>query len=144
MARAILVICDGLRDDLVTPEACPHISEFAATACRFRRQQAVFPSVTRVSVASIASGCRPARHGLQGNKIALDEGAGLVVRDAGVERRTETNWMFRTYDARQLKRLLAAVPAFEHVATHDFCYEVDAARELNDEQLDNVLILRKR
>ena len=111
MTRAILVICDGLRDDLVTPEACPHISEFAATACRFRRQQAVFPSVTRVSVASIATGCRPARHGLQGNKIALDEGAGLVVRDAGKPD-------FREQLRRATGRTLHAPTLAERLAEH--------------------------
>jgi len=68
----------------------------------------------------------------------------LVVQEDGVEKRTETNWSFRTYDARQLERLLASVPAFEHVATYDFCYEIEEPRRLSDEQLDNVLILRKR
>jgi len=36
----------------------------------------VFPSVTRVTSASIATGCHPGRHGLLGNTMVLDEGAG--------------------------------------------------------------------
>lgn len=67
-----------------------------------------------------------------------------VVARNGDEQRSETNWTFRSYDARQVRRMLKAVPELEHVATYDFCYDVDAPRELNDEQLDLVLILRRR
>ena len=67
----------------------------------------------------------------------------LVVRERGRERRAETNWTFRTYDVRQVRRLLAAVPELEHVATHDFTYDL-AERALDGTQLDCVLILRKR
>jgi SAM-dependent methyltransferase len=68
----------------------------------------------------------------------------MVVKEHGVEKRMETNWTFRTYDARQLKSLLRSVPEFEHVATYDFCYELDGERTLSDAQLDCVLLLRKR
>ena len=68
----------------------------------------------------------------------------LVVEEQDRERRTETHWMFRTYDAAQVRRLLRSVPALEHVATYDFTYDTSAPRELDDEQLDLVLILRKR
>lgn len=68
----------------------------------------------------------------------------LVVEEPAGERRSETEWRFRTYDARQLERLIASVPAFEHVATSDMAYEPDFRRELGDDQLDVVLVLRKR
>ncbi len=68
----------------------------------------------------------------------------LVVEERGGVRRYETEWEFRTYDAAQLRRLLRSVPALEHVATYDFSYEPNAARELNDDQLDCVLVLRRR
>ena len=58
--------------------------------------------------------------------------------------RIETHWDFRTYDARQLRRTLASERRLEHVATYDFTYDLAAPRELNDEQLDCVLVLRKR
>jgi hypothetical protein len=45
--------------------------------------RAVFPSVTRVSAASIATGCHPARHGLHGNRMGLFEDGRIVVRDVG-------------------------------------------------------------
>ncbi len=83
MARAILVICDGHRADFVTAALTPNIWSLAAQGRRFLAHRSVFPSVTRTSSASIATGCAPARHGLHGNTMALDEGAGLIVRDVG-------------------------------------------------------------
>jgi hypothetical protein len=49
----------------------------------FAAHRAVFPSVTRASAASIATGCHPARHGLHGNRMGLFEGGQIVVRDVG-------------------------------------------------------------
>lgn len=83
MARAVLVICDGHRADFVTPELTPNIWALAAQGRRFLAHRSVFPSVTRTSSASIATGCAPAKHGLHGNTMALDEGEGLVTRDVG-------------------------------------------------------------
>jgi len=68
----------------------------------------------------------------------------LVVEERGRVSRSQTHWLFRTYDARQARALLARVPSLEHVATHDFTYAIDEPRELDDEQLDLVLVLRKR
>ena len=68
----------------------------------------------------------------------------LVVTERGRERRLETNWTFRTYDAAQLRRLLRSVPALEHVATYDFGLRLDEPRTLHDDQLDCLLVLRKR
>jgi len=77
MKRAILMLIDGLRADLVTPEFTPELSRIAENARVFTQHRSVFPSATRVNSASIATGCFPAGHGLFGNAIALDEGSGL-------------------------------------------------------------------
>lgn len=61
-----------------------------------------------------------------------------------VVRLHETDWWFRTYDAREVRALLAKVPALEHVATYDFCYDWTRPRDLDDTQLDTLLILRRR
>jgi len=45
--------------------------------------RAVFPSVTRVSAASVSTGCVPGRHGLHGNRMGLIENGKIVVRDVG-------------------------------------------------------------
>src|SRR5260370_24205150 len=80
--RAVIVICDSLRADLITPADTPFLVELAERASRFAAHRSVFPSTTRASAASIATGCLPARHGLLGNTMALDEGEGLVCRSA--------------------------------------------------------------
>lgn len=68
----------------------------------------------------------------------------LIVQENGRESRSETRWMFRAYDTRQVRALLRSVPELEHIATFDFTYRADAPRTLSDEQLDCVLILRRR
>src|SRR5580693_7040165 len=81
--RAVIVICDSLRDDLITAAGTPFLIELSGRATRFAAHRSVFPSTTRASSASIATGCLPARHGLYGNTQALDEGEGLVCRNVG-------------------------------------------------------------
>jgi arylsulfatase A-like enzyme len=81
--RAVLVTVDGLRKDMISSETTPNLSNFQAQAERLENYRTVFPSCTRVVSASMATGCFPARHGLQGNSVALLEQGRLVVRDAG-------------------------------------------------------------
>jgi SAM-dependent methyltransferase len=68
----------------------------------------------------------------------------MVVHERGRERRFETNWTFRTYDVRQLRRLLKSVPALEHLATYDFRHDITTVATLDGSQLDVVLVLQKR
>jgi arylsulfatase A-like enzyme len=81
--RVVIVICDSLRADLITARDAPFLAEFAERSARFANHRGVFPSTTRTSAASIATGCLPARHGLLGNTMALDEGDGLVCLSVG-------------------------------------------------------------
>lgn len=83
MKRAVLVVCDGLRADMITPELTPNLARLAGDARVFANHRGVFPSTTRVTSASIATGCLPARHGLEGNVVALDEGDGLIAVSTG-------------------------------------------------------------
>src|SRR4051812_40796621 len=83
MKRVVIIILDGLRRDLVSPTTTPHLADFTAQAEWFEDYRTVFPSCTRVVSASVATGCTPARHGLQGNSVALIESGRLVLRDAG-------------------------------------------------------------
>ncbi len=85
MRRAVLMIIDGLRSDMVNVDNTPHLAELANRSRLFTEHRSVFPSATRVSSASIATGCLPANHGLAGNAIALDEGRGLVPVSVGPE-----------------------------------------------------------
>ena len=68
----------------------------------------------------------------------------LVVRQGDEERRTETHWVFRTYDVSEAHALIAAVPALEHLATFDFTYDLESEQTLEGPHLDKVLILRRR
>jgi arylsulfatase A-like enzyme len=83
MKRAVIVICDSLRRDLITPGDAPFLSGFGQRSARFANHASVFPSTTRTSAASIATGCLPAHHGLLGNTMAIDEGDGLVCLSVG-------------------------------------------------------------
>jgi len=79
-----MVVLDGLRRDFVDTVGTPALYRQAGRACRFIAHRSVFPSATRVVSASFATGCYPARHGLQGNAMALLEAGRLVAHDAGL------------------------------------------------------------
>lgn len=83
MKRVVLVVCDSLRRDLLRPRDAPFLSDLGRRSARFEEHRGVFPSTTRTSAASITTGCLPARHGLLGNTMALDEGEGLRCLSVG-------------------------------------------------------------
>lgn len=56
----------------------------------------------------------------------------------------ETHWQFRTYSPAEFLRLVARVPELELVAVHDFDYDADIDRELGEDRLDAVAVLRRR
>ncbi len=77
MKRAVVMVIDGLRADMVGDAYTPELARIVDGTRWFTEQRSVFPSATRVNSASIATGCWPKSHGLAGNAIALDEGNGL-------------------------------------------------------------------
>jgi hypothetical protein len=81
--RAILIVCDGLGAEWISTAHTPTLAALGARHRTAGDHRAVFPSVTRVSAASIATGCFPGRHGLEGNQMALFEGDRLVVHNVG-------------------------------------------------------------
>lgn len=81
--RAVIVVCDSLRTDLIYEKTAPTLMGLKADAAQFLQVQGLFPSVTRVCAASMATGCWPVRHGLLGNTMVIDEGAGLVCLSVG-------------------------------------------------------------
>jgi len=83
MKRAVLVVCDSLRADLIDDATAPTLARLRREAASFTAFRGVFPSTTRTSAASIATGSRPASHGLLGNTMVLDEGSGLQCYSAG-------------------------------------------------------------
>ncbi len=81
--RAILIVCDGLGAEWVSETYTPTLARLLAGHRRAGDHRAVFPSVTRVSAASIATGCFPGRHGLEGNQMALVEAGRITVHNVG-------------------------------------------------------------
>lgn len=68
-ARILMVVFDGLRPDLVTPERMPVLSKFLSGACRYTNSRCVFPSSTRVNAAAFGAGSVPGVTGLTANKL---------------------------------------------------------------------------
>ena len=81
--RAILIVCDGLGAEWVSEAHTPTLARLRARHRHANDHRAVFPSVTRVSAASIATGCFPGRHGLEGNQMALVEAGRITVHNVG-------------------------------------------------------------
>lgn len=65
--HVLLMVWDGLRPDLVSPQHTPNLFSLAERGVRFTNSHAVYPTVTRVNAASIATGALPARHGIPSN-----------------------------------------------------------------------------
>ncbi|MFC7739605.1 alkaline phosphatase family protein, partial [Roseomonas sp. GCM10028921] len=53
---ALIVVFDGLRPDLVTPERMPALSAFLTDTRRYPEASSVFPSLTRVCATTIGTG----------------------------------------------------------------------------------------
>lgn len=109
--RVVFLCCDGLGRDWIGPETTPFLNELKGKSLWCARHGAVFPSVTRVSAASITTGCHPARHGLHGNRMGLFEGGKIVVRDAGAPD-------FRGHMRRATGKTLLVPALAERVAKH--------------------------
>lgn len=109
--RAVFVCCDGLGREWITPRLTPTLHHLAQENVWYDEHRAVFPSVTRVSAASIATGCEPRRHGLHGNRMGLLEEGRIQVRDVG---RPD----FREHMRRATGRTLHVPTIAERVAGH--------------------------
>jgi phosphonoacetate hydrolase len=72
-AKVVVVVFDGLRPDMVTPERMPRLASFAGDSLWFREARSVFPSMTRVATSSIATGAPPSAHGVVGNSFYFPE-----------------------------------------------------------------------
>lgn len=59
----LIVVFDGLQPAQITPELMPNLAEFAQTGVTLTNHHPVFPTVTRVNVSSLVTGCLPGKHG---------------------------------------------------------------------------------
>lgn len=89
-SRVLIVLFDGLRPDMATPERMPVLAEFLKNARRFTESSSVFPSLTRVCATTIGTGQPPAVTGIVNNAFpdpATQEGRFLDTSCAGDMRR---------------------------------------------------------
>jgi arylsulfatase A-like enzyme len=70
---SLVIVIDSLRPDYVTPELMPRLHAFGEAGVVAEAHHSVFPTVTRVNSASIATGTYPRAHGLMHNTIYLPE-----------------------------------------------------------------------
>ena len=81
--RALIVVFDALRPDMVTAERMPVLSRFAAGGTRFTAARAAFPTETRVNQASLITGAKPDDHGIVGNRFMdADAAPGRLINSA--------------------------------------------------------------
>lgn len=79
----VIVVCDSLGARFIDARRTPALHAMRQNAAEFTCARSVFPSTTRTSSASMATGCYPMEHGLLGNTMVIDEGQGLVCLSAG-------------------------------------------------------------
>ncbi|MDQ1279611.1 MAG: hypothetical protein QG670_873 [Thermoproteota archaeon] len=65
----LLIVLDGLRPDQITEDRTPNLCMLVRRGVRFLNHHSVFPTETRINVASFVTGCYPGRHGLVGNQF---------------------------------------------------------------------------
>lgn len=73
MTQVILVVFDGLNEELVTADLMPNLLSFAGEGVRLGNHRPVFPSVTRLNAAAMVTGCFPGTHGLAANLSLVPE-----------------------------------------------------------------------
>jgi len=69
----IVFVVDGLRPDAITPADTPTLHRLRAEGVDFANSHAVFPTVTRVNAATLATGTQPGTHGIAGNQIYVPD-----------------------------------------------------------------------
>jgi len=67
--KFLVVVFDGLRPDMVTPDSAPNLSRFKVEGCDFSASRSVFPTHTRVNATALATGAFPRNHGIVANKF---------------------------------------------------------------------------
>ena len=67
----ILMVWDGLRPDLVTKRDTPNLYQMAHDGTRFDRHHSMYPTLTMVNAAALATGASPGVNGIVANTMFL-------------------------------------------------------------------------
>ena len=65
----IVFVVDGLRPDAITFDGTPTLARLRAEGVTFANSHSVFPTVTRVNAATLATGAQPGTSGIVGNQM---------------------------------------------------------------------------
>ena len=65
----IVFVVDGLRPDAITAQDTPTLFRLRTEGVSFTNSHAVFPTVTRVNAAALATGAQPGTNGIVGNQM---------------------------------------------------------------------------
>lgn len=68
----------------------------------------------------------------------------LTARSPGQTIRCRTDFPLRLYTVNQFMKTLASVPELEIVGSYDFNYDLESPREIDDDLIDSVFVLKKR
>lgn len=68
-SRLFLMVWDGMRPDLISPELTPNLVRLRSAGSEFTRHHAIVPTVTRINAATLATGAPPSAHGLPANSF---------------------------------------------------------------------------
>ena len=113
-----------------------HLTDYARTSCEHERWTGAHGKTEVIcNTRTWPADARTRREPLR-TRLRITEGDTTRVQ--------ETQWQFRTYDAKQLLKLLKRVPALEHIASYDFRYDLGEPRALDDSYADILLVLRRR
>lgn len=67
--HVVLMVWDGMRPDFITEENTPNLSRLARDGVTFRKHHSVYPTLTNVNAAALATGVFPGRNGIIANWI---------------------------------------------------------------------------
>ena len=80
-AHVVLVVWDGMRPEFVSEGNTPNLWKLARSGVTFRNHHSIYPSLTNVNSAALATGVHPARSGLIANwMFRPDLGTGKLQR----------------------------------------------------------------
>ena len=67
----VLMVWDGLRPDFVTAERTPSLFAMESEGVRFARHHAIYPTITMVNAATLATGASPGSTTILGDEVSL-------------------------------------------------------------------------
>lgn len=108
----IVFVVDGLRPDSITLEDTPTLFRLRAEGVDFTDGHAVFPTVTRVNAAALATGTQPGTNGILGNQMYVP----AVDADRAFDTGNHRN--LRTLEEATGGRLLQAPTLAERLHAH--------------------------